>query len=93
MGSLAAFLLSIAGPVVVRALAFIGISAVTIVGVQGAFDGLLSQLQSSMGGMPSAMAQIAGLAGFPTAIGIVWGAFNARLALWITLASTRWITK
>lgn len=91
--SWAAWLLSIAGPVLVRALAYIGIAAVTITGVQEAFDALLSSLQGSMAGMPSAVAQIAGLAGFPTAIGIVWGAFNARLTLWITLASTRWVTK
>lgn len=89
----AAWLLSLAGPLVVKALAYIGITAVTITGVQAAFDGLLGQMQSSMGGMPSAVAQLAGLAGFPTGIGIVWGAFNARLTLWITLASTRWITK
>lgn len=90
--NLAAWLLTIAGPLVVRALAYIGIVAATVTGVDVAFAGLLTQLQTSSAAMPPTVLQLLGLAGAPQAIGIIWGAFNARLTLWIALASTRWIT-
>jgi len=88
----AAWLLGLAGPVVVRALTYLGITLLTITGVQEAVQGLISMAQTSYAGMPSAVLGLCYLAGIPTALGIVWGAFNARLALWIAVSSTRWVT-
>jgi len=90
--NLAMWVVAMVGPMAFKLLTYLGIGLATIVGAQEAFDGLKGAMIGYMGGMPSAVVAIAGLAGFPTAIGIVWGAFNARLALWISLASGKWIS-
>lgn len=88
----ATWLLSLAGPLVIRALLAIGVSVLTITGVDTAFGGLVSSAQSYYGGMPSAVLGLASLAGVPQALGIVFGAFNARLAMWLAVSATRWVT-
>lgn len=80
------------GPVVVKALAILGISAVTFVGVDSVVSELLAHVTTSYGGMSGSMAQIAGLAGAGQAIGLVLGAINARLALWAAASATKWVT-
>lgn len=85
-------LMGLIGPLVGRALLYLGITAVTLTGVQTAFGALLSSMQAGYGGLPPAVLALAGLAGMPDALGLIWGAFNARLAIWVTLNSTRWVT-
>ncbi len=88
--SLFAFLLGAVGPLVARALTYIGISVLTITGVETAFGALQSAAQSSWGGLPVAVLGLASLAGVPEALGIIFGCFNARLALWLATSMTRW---
>lgn len=89
--TLVTMLMGLIGPLVSRALLYLGITAVTLTGVQTAFGVLLSSMQSGYGSLPPAVLQLAGLAGMPDALGLIWGAFNARLAIWVTLNSTRWV--
>lgn len=90
--NLVTWLLSLVGPLASKALLYLGITAVTLSGVQTAFGLLLAHMQSGYSGMPSDVVALAGLAGMPDALGLIWGAFNARLAIWVTLNSTRWVT-
>lgn len=89
--SFASMLLGLVGPLLSKALLYLGITAVTLSGVQTVFNALLSQMQAGYGSLPPTVLNLAGLAGMPDALGLIWGAFNARLALWITLNSTRWV--
>lgn len=86
-----AFLASAVGPLLVRALAYVGISILTVTGVDAVCAALQSSAQNSWGGMPSAVLGLASLAGVPQALGIIFGAFNARLTLWLATSMTRWV--
>ncbi len=90
---LAAFLLSLAGPLVIRALLAIGISTVTFTGVTVALNSLISVAQSSWDGIGSDLLGLAGIAGIPFCIGIITGAMSTRVAMWAAVSATRWVTK
>lgn len=85
-----AFLFQAVGPLAIKVLAALGISVLTITGVSEALQGLQAYVQSTWGGMPAVMVQLCGLAGLHTAVGLVLGAYNARLALWLATSATRW---
>jgi len=89
----ASFILTIVGPVVAKILGFLGIAVVTFSGVDVAFSQLQSYAVSNYGGLPSAVIHMAGLAGVPQALGLVFGAFNARLSLWTFVAAKRFLFK
>lgn len=76
------WLLSIAGPIVVKALTYLGLTLVTYQGVDVVFDTLKNHALSSWSALPVAVLQLASLAGVGQALGIVFGAFAARLAVW-----------
>jgi hypothetical protein len=62
-----------------------------LVGPQTAFALLLAHMQTGYSGLPPTVLNLCGLAGMPDALGLIWGAFNARLAIWVTLNSTKWV--
>jgi|GEM_PF-926456 len=87
------FLAAAVGPLAIKVLTALGISVLTVTGVQAVAGELVAYVQSSWGTMPSAMAGLVGLSGLPTAVGMVLGAFNARLALWVATSASRWVVK
>lgn len=87
------WVLTLVGPLVVKILAFLGIAVATFTGVDLAFGQLQSYAQTNYAGLPSAVIQLAGLAGIPQALGMVFGAFNARLSLWTVTAAKRFLFK
>lgn len=93
MGNLFAFLLSAVGPLVLRAIAAVGMGVVTFTGVDAALQGLISQAQSSWGNLASDVLGLASVAGVPQALGIIAGAMTARVTIWVGVSATRWIVK
>lgn len=93
MPTLAAFLLSIAGPFVLRAIAAIGMGLVTYTGVDTALSGLIGMAQSNWGGLGADVLGLCGVAGVPEALGLITGAMTSRVGAWVALSATRWVTK
>lgn len=81
--------MSLAGPLVLRAIAAIGFTSVTFVGVQAVVDQLIGYAQTSWSTVPAAMMQLASLAGLPEAAGLICGAFIARITLWSAANATK----
>jgi hypothetical protein len=89
----ASWLLSLVGPIAVRLLGFLGIAVATFAGVDVAFSTLQTWATSNYSGLPVAVLQLAGLSGIPQALGMIFGAFNARLTLWTWTAAKQFIFK
>jgi hypothetical protein len=83
------FLAAAVGPLAIRALTAIGFASVSFAGVQLAYDALLSSVTSSWSALPVAVLQLASIAGVPAGLGIIFGAFSARIALWLATNATR----
>jgi len=93
MNSVAALLMGLVGPMLLRALTTLGIGLVTFTGVAASLDGLISQAVQNYQSIPADILGLAGLAGVPQAVGIICGAMVARVGLWVASSATRWITK
>lgn len=91
MTTLAAFLMSMAGPLVLRVLTMLGIGVFTFTGVTAAVQGLIDMATSNWGSLPSDILALASIAGIPQALGIITGAFVARTGMWVAVSATRWI--
>lgn len=87
-----AFLLAAVGPLAIKVLAALGISAITFVGVDIVVGQLLALMSSNFGGFTGDTAAILGLAGVGKSLGIISGAITSRLALWSVASATRWVT-
>lgn len=88
-GSLLAGLLSIAGSVTARVLASLGFSVVAIAGIGASVSAIRSALMSSLNSAPSAMVQLAGLAGAWDALGLVLGAVSFAVSYWGLTSAVR----
>ena len=91
--TLFSFLAAAVGPLAIRILLALGISAVTFVGVDLVVQALVGRVVSSYSGLPAATLQLVSLAGVGQGLGVVLGAVNARLALWSFASATKWITR
>lgn len=87
------FLLAAVGPLAIKIMVALGISVLTVGGVSEIMDALIAHSQESWSSMPTAMLGLVGLSGASTAVGMILGAFNARLALWLATSATRWAVK
>lgn len=81
MTQLAAFLIAISGSVAARVLVALGIGWITFEGFSAFAAQVVSAVQSSMAGILPDVLAVLGLAGFPTAVGVVLGAYVARASL------------
>jgi len=81
MGSLAAWLLAMAGPLAVRVLAALGVGWVSYAGYQLVVTAVVSSVGGLWGGLPAAVAGLSGLLGLTTAVGVMVGGVSARVAL------------
>jgi hypothetical protein len=91
--NIATFLLSMVAPMVVRAIIALGFTAVSFVGVTDLTASLVSTAQSNWSSLPAAVLQLAALSGVPQSLGMVFGALNARVAMWAAVAATRYVAK
>ena len=92
MTTLAAFLVSMVGPLVLRALTMLGFGIMTFTGVTAAVQGLIDMATSNWASIPSDVLALASIAGIPQCLGIICGAFVARTGMWVAVSATRWIT-
>lgn len=90
---LAAWLLSLVAPFAIRALVALGFTAVSFVGVSTLANQLIQIAQQNWGALPIAALQMASLSGIPEALGMIVGAYAARLAVWSALNGTRYLLK
>ena len=81
MVPLGAFLSVSIGGLVVRALAAIGIGYISYVGLSIVVGQAITMAQSKYNGLPSAVLNIASLAGFGECMGIITAAITFRTAL------------
>jgi len=79
--SFASLMVSLAGPVVKRALASIGMGVVTYAGLQVAVNGAISAAQSSFGGLAAGPAAILAMSGVFTAMGIIAGGIISGITM------------
>lgn len=85
---LAAFLLSMVGPLVGRVLLALGFSVVTIGGMDLVIGQLKQQIQAAGMGMGADLFGLFQMAGGGIALGIIMGAINTRIALWTATKAT-----
>lgn len=91
--NVAAWLLSILGPLVIRAIIAAGFSVVTYASVMLLMNQLISMAQSSWSALPSATIQLATLAGAPQCLGILIGAYAARAGVWASMNAAKYVLK
>ncbi|MCY4753225.1 DUF2523 family protein [Pelomonas aquatica] len=81
MNGLLAAIASLAAPMAARVLASLGFGVVSIIGASLAVDQIKGLVLMSLGSVPTAIMQIAGLAGCWTALGMVFGAVTFTVTL------------
>lgn len=91
MPTLAAWLMTLAGPLVLRALTVLGIGTVTFTGVTSSLQTLIQMAVTNYAGLSADVLALAGLAGIPQAIGIICGAMTARVGMWVAISATRFV--
>ncbi|MBV7415132.1 DUF2523 domain-containing protein [Aeromonas sp. sif2433] len=82
--NIAAWLLSISGPIITRVLIQLGIGIVSYAAVSAAVGALINSAKSSYLGLPSDILAILAMSGANDALGIIAAAITARLALQVT---------
>lgn len=89
----AAFLVSMVGPLVARAVIALGFTAVTFTGVTALTNSLVATAQANWSGMPVAVLQLSALSGIPEVLGMLFGALTARVAMWAAVGASRYVLK
>lgn len=79
---LGTFLLSLVEPMLGRILTALGFTVASFVGFTSAFDGLKSQMISSVGNLPAPALELFLLAGGGEALSIIVAAIAFRVVLW-----------
>ena len=91
--TLAAWLLALVAPLVVRAVIALGFTAVVFTGVTAGVQQLIGTAQSSWSTLPVAVLQLATLSGIPESLGMVFGAHMALFALKASLGFGKYVFK
>lgn len=91
MATLATLLMGLAGPLVLRALVVLGVGTMTFTGVTAAMQGLIDMATNNWSSLPSDLLALASIAGIPQCLGIIAGAYVARVGMWVAVAGTRWV--
>jgi len=91
--NMVAWLLALCGPMVIRALIALGFTAITLTGVTVAANALLVIAQNNWSALPVAILQLCNLSGIPQCLGMIAGAYMARVAVWAAVNGTKYILK
>lgn len=91
--TIAAWLIGLVGPLVARGIIALGFTAVTLTGVTVSANLLVSTAQSNWSSMPVAVLQLASLSGIPEALGVILGAYVARMMMFASLGASKYIFK
>lgn len=76
------WILSLVSPLIARALTALGFSVVTITGMEVLLTQVRQAVVTGIGGLPADTLNLFLLAGGGQALGIMFGAFATKLALW-----------
>lgn len=87
--TLATWILSLIGPLVLRAFVILGIGVLTFTGVTASLQGLIDMATSNWAGLSMDILALASLAGLPQALGIICGAMVARVGMWAAISATK----
>lgn len=82
MDTLTNWLMSMVQPVIVRAMASLGLSVITFQGVDTAFQQARDYVMTGVNSFPAAVLQLMGMYGFDKGLGLVLGAMSFALTLW-----------
>ncbi|WP_426342800.1 DUF2523 domain-containing protein [Pseudoduganella sp. S-14] len=91
--NIAAWLLTLVGPLVVRIVAALGFTAVAYTGVTVLVNQLVSTAQQNWSSMPLAVLQLCTLSAIPQVLGMIFGAYMARVAMWAATGAARYVLK
>jgi len=89
----AAFLASMAAPLVARVLMALGMSVITVTGVTLAIDQLKDLVIGNLGDVPVSILQLGGLLGAWQGLGMVFGAITFSVTLRGLTSLSGWIGK
>ncbi|MDP2144407.1 MAG: DUF2523 domain-containing protein [Gallionella sp.] len=87
------YLLTLIGPLAVRVMISLGFTAVSFAGVVTVFDSLMQIAKDNWSTMPLAVLQLASLSGIPEALGMIFGAYTARVAVWSVMNGTKYLLR
>ena len=93
MGTLSAFLVSMLAPLVVRGLIALSFTAIVFTGVTELTTSLVATAQSNWGAIPSAVLGFCALSGIPQVLGMIFGAYTARVAMWAAVGASKYVLK
>lgn len=79
--SLFIFLSAIIGPLLRKALIFIGIGTITFVGMDAVLSQIITGIQNSLGGLTGDYLAFSVLLGVPEGLSIIAGGFSIRVAM------------
>jgi hypothetical protein len=79
--TLAAWLLSLAGPMLIQALIGLGVGVVTVTGLSLAVNQAVTWMTTSVASLPSDMANVLALAGVFQGLSWIVGAITARVTM------------
>lgn len=91
--TLAAWLIAMIAPLVVRGLIALSFTAVVFTGVTELVASLVASAQSSWASMPFAVLQLVSLSGIPEVLGLLFGALSARVTMWAAVGMSRYVLK
>lgn len=91
--NLASWLIALIGPLAIRVIAALGFTAVTYTGVTALVDQLVGVAQQNWASMPLAVLQLVTISGIPQVLGMIFGAYMARVAMWAAVGAARYVLK
>ncbi len=91
--TLAAWLLALVAPLVVRGVIALGFTAVVFTGVTAGVNQLVASAQAGWSSLPTAVLQLASLSGIPESLGMIFGAYMSLFALQASLGFGQYVFK
>lgn len=86
-----AWLLSVCGPIAIRVALSLGVSVFTVLGVNEIMTLLITTAQNSWAALPLAALQLVSLSGIPQVLGMTFGAYASRMAIWAASSATKYM--
>lgn len=93
MTNLFSWLMAAVVPLAIRVVAALGFTAVTYTGVTALVTQLVQTAQQNWSSMPVAVLQLCTLSAIPQVMGMIFGAYMARVAMWATVGAARYVLK
>ncbi len=91
--NVAGWLLSVLGPFAIRVMVALGFTAVSYTGVTALVSQLVSIAQNNWASLPTVVLQLATLSAIPQVLGMIFGAYAARVAMFAGVGAARYVLK